>query len=50
MVGLGRLLKAVMFLQIQGPVVQGKGLCFLQSETRDIITQCKGLYCLSQKG
>lgn len=28
-VGLGRLLEPVVFLQVQGFVIQGKGLCFL---------------------
>lgn len=37
MVGFGRLLKAVVFLQIQGLVVQGKSLCFLQSKTGDTV-------------
>lgn len=43
MVGLGGLLKPVVLLQIQGLVVQGKSLCFLQAKTGDIFTQHKGL-------
>lgn len=38
MVGLGGLLKLVMFLQIQGLVIQGKSLCFLQTKTGGVFT------------